>query len=55
MSESLIPKERIARSILVVRGQKVLMDADLATLYGVPTKALNQALRRNMERRRLRV
>ncbi len=50
MSESPIPKERIARSILVVRGQKVLLDADLATLYGVPTKVLNQALRRNRER-----
>ena len=50
MSESLIPKERIARAILVVRGQKVLLDADLATLYVVPTKALNQAVRRNLER-----
>ncbi|MHB8348635.1 MAG: hypothetical protein ACYDHM_16110 [Acidiferrobacterales bacterium] len=35
-----IPLERIASSILVVRGHKVLLDADLATLYGVTTKLL---------------
>jgi len=34
----------------VIRGQRVLLDADLATLYGVPTKALNQAVRRNKTR-----
>jgi hypothetical protein len=37
-------------SIHIVRGQRVMLDADLAALYEVPTKALNQALRRNLER-----
>lgn len=36
--------------IHVIRGQKVMLDSDLAALYGVPTKAFNQAIRRNMER-----
>ena len=45
-----IPAERIERRILLVRGQKVMLDADLAELYGVETKALNQAVRRNKER-----
>jgi hypothetical protein len=45
-----IPAKRIARSILLIRGRKVLLDADLAALYGVPTKALVQALKRNPER-----
>lgn len=48
--ESLVPMERIDGMILVMRGQKVLLDADLAQLYGVPTKALNQAVKRNAER-----
>ncbi|MBL0037691.1 MAG: ORF6N domain-containing protein [Nitrosomonadales bacterium] len=47
---ALIPTERIAQSILLLRGQKVIIDADLAELYGVPTKALNQAVKRNQER-----
>ena len=42
--------ERIASRILVVRGARVVVDADLARLYGVPTKALNQAVRRNQGR-----
>ena len=41
---------RIESRILVVRAHKVIVDADLATLYGVPTKALNQAVKRNAER-----
>lgn len=41
---------RIERKILLVRGQKVMLDADLAELYGVTTKALNQAVRRNRDR-----
>lgn len=45
-----IPLERIAQSILIVRGQKVLLDADLAALYGVATKRLNEQVRRNRER-----
>ena len=42
--------ERLAVLMLVVRGEKVLLDADLADLYGVATKALNQAVKRNVER-----
>ena len=41
---------RIARQILVIRGQKVMIDADLAALYDVPTKRLNQQVKRNAER-----
>lgn len=42
--------ERIEHTILVARGEKVLLDTDLAQLYGVPTKALLQAVRRNAAR-----
>ena len=45
-----IPAERIERSIFLIRGQKVMLDADLAELYGVETKAFNQAVRRNIGR-----
>jgi hypothetical protein len=45
-----LPTERIANAILVVRGQKVMLDADLAELYDVETRALNQAVRRNLDR-----
>jgi hypothetical protein len=47
---TVIPAERIERAILVVRGQKVMLDRDLAQLYGVPTKVLNQAVGRNQDR-----
>ncbi len=47
---NLIPAERIERRILLVRGQKVLLDFQLAELYEVETKALNQAVKRNLER-----
>jgi hypothetical protein len=40
----------IDRLILIIRGQKVMLDVDLARLYGVSTKALKQAVRRNRER-----
>jgi hypothetical protein len=43
-------QERIASRIMLIRGQKVMLDADLATLYGVETRELNQAVRRNIER-----
>jgi len=46
----LTPREAIAERVLLIRGIKVMLDADLADLYGVPTKALNQAVRRNLER-----
>jgi hypothetical protein len=49
-SQSLIPVERIERSILLIRGQKVILDNDLADLYGVETKVLKQSVRRNQER-----
>jgi hypothetical protein len=49
-SKTAVPLERIERRILLIRGQKVMLDADLAELYGVETKALNQAVRRNTER-----
>ncbi|GHU22430.1 DNA-binding protein [Betaproteobacteria bacterium] len=40
----------IGSHIVVLRGQRVMLDTDLAELYGVPTKALNQAVKRNKER-----
>src|SRR4051812_21234114 len=45
-----IPVERITQQIYLIRGQKVMFDADLAALYQVPTKVLNQAVRRNRAR-----
>lgn len=47
---TLIPAALIERRILHLRGEKVMIDRDLADLYQVPTKALNQAVRRNPER-----
>lgn len=47
---ALIPKEVIERSILFLRGHKVMLDRDLAKLYGVPVKALIQAVKRNPDR-----
>jgi len=47
---NLIPTNRIERKILLLRGHKVMLDFDLAELYGVPTKVLNQAVRRNLSR-----
>ena len=45
-----VPVEQISRSILVLRGHRVLLDAELATLYGVTTKRFNEQVRRNRER-----
>ena len=45
-----MPMERIARSILLIRTQKVMLDADLAALYGVETRVLVQAVKRNIDR-----
>jgi hypothetical protein len=52
MSEVLvrIPVERIEKAIFLIRGEKVILDADLAALYGVTTKRLNEQVRRNRER-----
>jgi hypothetical protein len=46
----LIPDERIERAILLIRGHKVMLDSDLAQLYGVTTKRLNEQVRRNLKR-----
>lgn len=48
--KELIPPECIEKKIYLVRGQKVMLDRDLAELYGVETRALNQAVRRNRDR-----
>jgi hypothetical protein len=45
-----IPEERITRAILLIRGHKVMLDEDLAALYEVEVKVLNQAVSRNAER-----
>ena len=50
VTESFVPMERIAGQIYLVRGEKVMMDADLAVLYQVLTKNLNLAVRRNIDR-----
>ncbi len=50
MSEAIIRREQIADRILVLRGQKILLDRDLAALYGVETRVLNQAVKRNADR-----
>lgn len=50
LPKSLVPSKRIERAILLIRGQKVLLDRDLAELYGVETKVLNQAVKRNIAR-----
>jgi hypothetical protein len=47
---ALVPRERIEQTILVIRGHRVMLDADLAELYGVETKAFNRAVTRNTER-----
>lgn len=50
MSKELIPIERVAQRILSLRGERVLLDRDLAALYGVETRVLNQAVKRNANR-----
>lgn len=47
---ALVPDEIIENKILSIRNQKVMLDKDLAELYGVETRALNQAVRRNIDR-----
>src|SRR5205809_359166 len=46
----LISAEQIERRIYVVRSQRVMLDSDLASLYGITTMALNQAVKRNLDR-----
>ena len=50
VNDSLLPTDRIHTLVAIIRGQKVLLDRDLAVLYGVDTKALNQAVRRKLNR-----
>lgn len=50
MSLVSVPQERIERKIFLIRGIKVMLDSDLAKLYGVATKVLNQAVKRNKDR-----
>lgn len=46
----IVPAVHVDSRILLIRGQKVMLDRDLAELYGVETRVLNQAVRRNLER-----
>lgn len=48
--KALVPTEAIVKKILFLRGEKVLLDRDLAELYGVETRVLKQAVRRNIKR-----
>ncbi len=50
MSKEIIPQEVLASKILYIRGHKVMLDRDLAALYGVENKVLNQAVNRNKDR-----
>ena len=47
---AIVPVERVEETILYIRGQRVILDADLARLYGVTTKRLNEQVRRNRDR-----
>ncbi len=49
-NKSLIPVEKIASKIFLIRNEKILLDSDLADLYGVETRVLKQAVRRNLNR-----
>jgi hypothetical protein len=49
-SVQIVPVELIERKIYLIRGSKVMLDSDLAELYQVPTKRLNEAVRRNVRR-----
>ena len=47
---AILPVEIVAQKIVMVRGHRVMLDRDLAALYGVETRALNQAVKRNRGR-----
>jgi len=49
-SQAIIPMELVEKKIYLIRGHKVMLDSDLAELYGVPVKVLNQAVKRNISR-----
>ena len=48
--KSLIPLNRVERAILILRGHRVILDSDLAALYGVPVKRLSEQVKRNADR-----
>ena len=48
--KDLIPQEIIENKIFLIRGKKIILDRDLAALYGVETRVLNQAVQRNIKR-----
>ena len=48
--KELIPEEVVEHKIFLIRGQRVMLDSDLAKLYGIGTKVLNQAVKRNIDR-----
>ena len=50
MATHAIPLSRIQQKIFIIRGQKVMLDMDLAELYGVSTKRLNEQVKRNRDR-----
>jgi hypothetical protein len=50
VKQSLVPLERIERAILLIRGEKVILDAEIAVLYEVETKVLSEAIKRHIER-----
>ena len=50
MSKEIVPQEALESKILMLRGHKVLLDSDLASLYGVPTFRFNEAIKRNLRR-----
>lgn len=47
---SIVPAERIIQTIMLIRGEKVILDSDFAELYGVTTARLNEQVKRNRER-----
>jgi hypothetical protein len=49
-AKDLIPEKRILRIILVIRGEKVILDSDLAALYGAENRRLNEQVRRNIDK-----
>ena len=49
-SNEIVAEERILQSIMIIRGEKVILDSDLARLYGVETRQLNQQVRRNIDK-----
>ena len=50
MENTIIPAEKIDRAILIIRGLKVMLDSDLAEIYGVKTSRLNEQVKRNKDR-----